>query len=43
MPIAFLYESHFHEDGTGPEELIEKADKMMYEMKKAHKGLANVR
>lgn len=33
----------FDVDGTQLEELIEKADKEMYEMKKAHKGLINVR
>lgn len=33
----------FREDGVELEELIEKADKIMYEMKKAHKSLANVR
>lgn len=33
----------FPEDGVELEEFIEKADKMMYEMKKNHKGLANVR
>lgn len=33
----------FDEDGTGLEDLIERADQAMYEMKKAHKGLANVR